>query len=332
MERRDFILRLSSAAFAWSLPAHAQQQSGRTKHVAVLMNLAERDPMSNPRVKAIEDGLAQLGWTQERNLRIDYRWAGGDSNLIRAYAVELVASGPAAIIANGTPAAKALQTETHIIPVVFNHVADPVGVGLVKNLAQPEGNITGFSFFFDPPMYGKWLEFLKEVAPNCDRVAVMINPGADIHDSQLPTLRAAAASLAFSDLIELPVSSPVEVEERCSEIAAKGNIGLIVQPSPFSGAYREAIVSAINRHKICAVYPFRYFAAAGGLLSYGPDVLDPFRGTALYTGRILNGEKIADLPVQQATKFEFVINAKTAKALGIAVPPTLLARADEVIE
>jgi len=273
-----------------------------------------------------------MGWTQDRNLLIVYRWAAGDGNLIRKYAAELVSELPDAIIANGTPAAKALQTETQIVPVVFVHVGDPVGLGLVKSLAQPGANISGFAFFDERTIFAKWLQILKEIAPDCNRAAAMFNPGAGIHDQSLPVLRAAASSLDLGELIELPVSNLSEIEERCSEIATKRNIGLVVLPDPFSGAHREAIVSAVGKNRIRAVYPFRYFAAAGGLISYGPDTVDPFRGAASYTGRILNGEKIADLPVQQATKFECVINLKTAKALGLSVPPTLLARADEVIE
>jgi putative tryptophan/tyrosine transport system substrate-binding protein len=285
VKRRDFIASLGSVALAQSLPAQAQQQPGRIRYVAVLMNLAERDPESNPRVRAIEGGLAQLGWTQDRNLRIAYRWAAGDGDLIRKYAAELVAERPDAIIANGTPAAKALQTETQIIPIVFVHVGDPVGLGLVKSLAHPGGNVSGFAFYYDPAMYAKWLQILKELHPDCNEAAAMFNPGAGIYDRQLPVLKAAASSLGLGALIELPVSSLSEIEQRCLEIAANKNIGLVVLPDPFSGAHRDAIVTAVGRHKLYAIYPFRYFTAAGGMLSYGPEQLTHFEAPHCTLGR-----------------------------------------------
>jgi putative ABC transport system substrate-binding protein len=296
------------------------------------MNLAERDPESNPRVRAVEDGLAQLGWTQDHNLHIVYRWAAGDADLIRKYATELVAERPDAIIANGSLAAIALHKETQIVPIVFVQVGDPVGRGLVKSLAHPGGNASGFAYYIDPALYAKLLQILKEIHPDCNKAAAMFNPEAGLYDRQLPVLKAAAQSLGLGELIELPVSSLSEIEHQCSEIAANKNIGLVVLPDPFSVVHRDAIVSAVGRHKLYAIYPFKYFTAAGGLLSYGPDTVDPFRGAASYAGRVLNGENIADLPVQQDMRFELIINLKAAKALGLTVPPSLFARADELIE
>jgi ABC-type uncharacterized transport system substrate-binding protein len=328
MRRREFVI-LAGVAAGWPCVVLGQQAE-RIRRVGVLMNLAQDDPEAEPRISAIEKPLSELGWINGKNLRIDYRWAAGDANLIRSYAGELVGLGADAFLANGTPAAAALQAETRTLPIVFVHVGNPVAYGFVQSLARPGGNMTGFTLL-DWSLGGKWLQFLKEMAPHFTHVAVMFNPDAAVYRGLIDMLTAAAPELAL-ELVETRVRNIMEVQQRCREIATMRNTGLVVLPDPFTGAHRELIVSAVAQHGIYALYPFRYFATIGGLASYGAESIDPFRRAASYLGRILSGERAADLPVQQPTKFELVINLKTAKALGLTVPPTLLARADEVIE
>jgi putative tryptophan/tyrosine transport system substrate-binding protein len=328
MRRRELI-GVIGAAIAWPRVSFAQERQP-IRRIGVLMNLSRDDPEAEPRISAVENPLGEMGWINGKNLHIDYRWAAGDANLLRSHASELVRLGADAFLANGTPAAAALQVETRSLPIVFVHVSNPVAYGFVESFARPGGNMTGFTLL-DWSVGGKWLQFLKEIAPEFTHVAVMFNPDAGIYRGLLDTLTVAAPGLGLQ-LVETRLRNITDIEPGCREIAAMRNAGLIVLPDPFTGAHRKVIVSAVAKHAIFAVYPFRYFAVIGGLASYGAESIDPFRRAASYLGRILNGESPANLPVQQPTKFELVINLKTAGALGLTVPPSLLTRADEVIE
>jgi putative ABC transport system substrate-binding protein len=309
MKRREFIT-LIGGAVAWPLAARAQQGE-RVRRIGVLMNLAADDPESLARIGAFLQGLQELGWTDGRNVRLDYRWGVGDPGRYRSYATELAAAAPDLILGGGA-AVVALQQATRTVPIVFVGISDPVGVGVVASLARPGGNITGFAF----SEYGtsaKSLELLKQIAPAVTRAAVLRDPSLATGIGQLAAIQAVAPSLGVA-------------------FVRGTNDGLIVTPGAGVAARRELIVALAARHRLPAVYPFRYFVTAGGLISYGSDPVDPYRRAAGYVDRILKGEKPADLPVQAPTKYELVINLKTAKALGLEVPPSLLARADEVIE
>jgi putative ABC transport system substrate-binding protein len=328
MRRREFISLLGGAA-AWPLRAHAQQ-TDRTRRIGVLMNLAADDPESPVRVAAFAQGLQELGWIVGRNVRIDTRWGASDPDRSRSYAAELVALAPDVILASGTPSVTALLPATRTVPIVFANVIDPVGSGFVESLARPGGNATGFSMF-EYGISGKWLELLKEIAPRVTRVAVLRDPAFASGGGQLGALQAVASSFGV-ELRPVGVRDAGEIERAVADFARASNGGLIVTGSTSAVAHRNLIVTLAARHQLPAVYAQRYIVTDGGLISYGPDSVDPYRRAAGYVDRILKGEKPADLPVQAPTKYELVINLKTAKALGLELPPTLLARADEVIE
>jgi putative ABC transport system substrate-binding protein len=320
--------RLGGAA-AWPVVAVAQQPAMR--RIGVLMGLAASDPEAQLRVNAFEAGLRDLGWTKGRNLRIEYRWAPNDPNLLRMLAAELVAMAPDLILPVSTPVLAALLKESSTIPMVFVQVIDPVGSGFVPNLARPGGNVTGFTNF-EFSMGGKWLQTLKEIGPRIRRVGVIFNPEtAPYAKSFTQPMETAAHTLSIEQL-PMPVRDAAAVGDAIDAVAREPNSGLIVLPDGSTVIYRDAIIGGAARHRLPAVYPFRVFAVSGGLLSYGTDVADPFRRAASDVDRILNGVKPADLPVQAPTKFELVINLKTAKALGLIIPETLLATADEVIQ
>jgi putative ABC transport system substrate-binding protein len=328
IRRRELIFTLGGAAVAWPLAARAQQTE-RMRRIGVLHALAENDPEAAARHAAFEQALQAIGWSNGRNVRIDYRLAGGDANRVRKYAAELLALAPDVILTSGSITVAPLLQATRTIPIVFVQVVDPVGGGLVETLARPGGNATGFTQF-EYSLSGKWLELLKEVAPRLARVAVIRDPTRGPGIGQFAVMQAVAPSLG----VELrPINSidRAEIERAVAAFAGSSNGGLIVT-SGGTAFNRDLIIPLAARHRLPAVYPFRYYVTEGGLISYGPDTIAQFRRAAGYVDRILKGEKPADLPVQAPTKYELVINVKTAKALGLEVPPTLLARADEVIE
>jgi ABC-type uncharacterized transport system substrate-binding protein len=327
--RREFITLLGGAAAAWPLLARAQQ-AGKTYRIGVLMNLAADDVEAPARLAAFAQGLGEFGWNVGRNVRIDYRWGAGDAERIRREAAELVALAPDVILSSGSPSVAALQRATGSVPIVFVQVVDPVGSGFVESLARPGGNITGFSVF-EYGISGKWLELLKEVAPRVTQVAVLRDLALASGSGQLGAIQSVAPSLGV-ELRPIGVDDAGAIERAVAAFARSENGGLIVTGSTLTTVHRELIITLAARHRLPAVYPFRFFVAVGGLLSYGPDSVDPYRRSARYVDRVLKGEKPADLPVQAPTKYELVINLKTARALGLDVPPTLLARADEVIE
>jgi putative tryptophan/tyrosine transport system substrate-binding protein len=326
MRRRDVITFLGSAAVAWPRSTRAQQGE-RMRRVGVLMNLASDDPEAQARISAFRQELHQLGWTDGRDVRIDYRWAEGAGQFQR-YAEELLALAPDVILASATPSVQALQQVTRTVPIVFANVGDPVGMGLVANLARPGGNITGFL----PHEFGfgaKWLELLKEIAPRVTRVAVLRD--LTIGPAFLSAIQAVAPSFSV-ELTAVGVRDVGEIERSVTAFARSSNGGMIVTASTSALVHRNLITMLAARHGLPAVYAFRYMVTAGGLISYGADPIDLFRRAAGYIDRILKGEYPADLPVQAPTKHELVINLKTAKALNLTIPATLLARADEVIE
>jgi putative tryptophan/tyrosine transport system substrate-binding protein len=328
MRRREFISLIGGAA-VWPLAARAQQ-AARMRRIGVLMNLAADDPEAQARLTAFAQGLQQLGWTDGRNVRIDYRWAAGDADAFHRYAEELLALAPDVLLASGTPSVQALQKVTRTVPIVFALVADPIGAGFVESLARPGGNTTGFT----PMEYGfaaKWLELLKEIAPGVTRAAVLRDSAIPTGIGQFAVIQSVSRSVGV-EVSPLNLRDAGEIEPALTAFARPGNGGLIVTASPSSVVHRELTVALAARHKLPAVYWERFFVAAGGLISYGPDQIDQFRGAAGYVDRILKGEKPADLPVQAPTKYELVINLKTAKALGLDLPASVLSRADEVIE
>ena len=327
---REFITLIGGAAAVWPLAARAQQPPDRVRRIGVLMNLAADDPVSQARMNAFVQALQQSGWTDGVNVRIDTRWAAADPERFRRYATELVALAPDVILAYTSPSVAAVQQASHAVPIVFANVTDPVGQGFVESLARPGGNTTGFSVY----EYGigpKWLELLKEVAPGVQRVAVLRDAALVAGGGLLGAIQGVAPSFGV-EVSPLGVRDASEIERGITGFADRSNGGLIVLASPLTAFHREPIIALAAKHRLPAVYPFRYFVGAGGLVSYGADATDLYRRAAGYVDRILKGEKPADLPVQAPTKYELVINLKTAKALGIDVPPTLLARADEVIE
>ena len=328
--RREFITLLGGAAAAWPVAARAQQL-GKVPLVGVLMPFAAGDEEAERRRNALQKGLEAYGWTNGQNIRIEFSWVGSVRDRIRNAAIELVGLKPDVILANATPILIAIRQETRTIPIVFVQVIDPVSRGFVKSLAQPGGNITGFTNF-EFPMGGKWVGMLKELAPRIKSIAVVFNPDtAPYGEPFFQQIRTSASSLSI-EAIETRVRDVVEMEKAVAGVAAKTNGSVIVLPDIFTTVHRDSIIALADRHRLPGVYPFRYFATQGGLVSYGVDAEDLFRRSASYIERILKGEKPADLPVQAPTKYELVINLKTAKALGLSVPPTLLARADEVIE
>jgi putative tryptophan/tyrosine transport system substrate-binding protein len=329
LRRREFITLLGAAA-AWPLAARAQQGE-RLRRIAMLMAYAESDSEAQTWVAAYRDRLQQLGWTEGRNIAIDVRWATGETEAIQRYAKELVASRPELLLASSTPPTAALLQQTRTIPIVFTLVSDPVGSGFVASFPRPGGNVTGFTTM-EPTMAGKWVELLKEIAPSVARVAFLFNPAsAPYVDYYLNPFKAAAPSFEV-EVIAAPAHDASELESIVAAQARQPNSGLLVWPDAFMAAHRAEIASLLARYRVPAVSPFRIFAEAGCLLSYGSDSVDNFRRAAAYVDRILKGEKPSELPVQAPVKFELVINVKAAKALGLDVPPMLLARADEVIE
>ncbi|MGB9114893.1 ABC transporter substrate-binding protein [Bradyrhizobium sp.] len=324
MRRREFIT-LAGGAAAWPLAARAQQ-AGRVRRIGLLMTMAETEPEAQARLTSFRAGLQQLGWTEGHNIKIDYRFAAGDPDRLRSSAMELVRLAPDAILANGTAILSALKRETQNIPIVFVLVPDPVGDGFVDSLARPGGNVTGLTNF-EFPMGGKWVELLKEIAPRLSQVALVFNP------ETAPYARKFLQSVAQgAEATLLPVRSDAEIERAAETVASNSNSGLIILPDLFTSGHRELIVAQAERYRLPAIYPFRFFARSGGLLSYGVDTLDLFRRSASFVDRILKGEKPSDLPVEAPIKFELVINLKTARALGLDVPLQLQQRADEVIE
>jgi putative ABC transport system substrate-binding protein len=327
--RREFIALLGSAAVSWPLAARAQQ-GGRMRRIGVLMQSDENDPVLKTWVSAFTQALADLGWTDGRNVRMAFRWAGTDINRIRALAKELVGLQPDIIVTGGTAATVPLQRETRTIPIVFLGVADPVASGLVTRLDRPSGNVTGFAGF-EASLGGKWVELLSEIAPGLKRAAIMINPDMATASVYMPSVETAARSLKVEPIMA-PVHDEAEIETAIIAIGREPGGGLVVVPDLFTIAHRAPIISAAARNNAPAVYANSAFARDGGLLSYGVDQVDNFRRAATYVDRILRGEKLAELPVQFPTKFEMVVNLKTAKALGLTVPQSILLRADEVIE
>jgi putative ABC transport system substrate-binding protein len=327
MRRREFITLLGGAA-AWPLAARAQQRD-QMRRIGVLVGFDENDPVARPRISAFTQALADLGWTDGRNARVDLRWGGDDNNRVRALAAELVGLQPDIILANGTSETVALRQETRTIPIVFANVSDPVASGIVARLNQPGGNITGFANL-EATFGGKWLELLSEIAPGLKRAAIM-NPDTASASVYMPSLETAARSLKV-ELITAPVHSDAEIETAIIAVGREPGGGLVAMPDGFTLPHRAPIISAAARNNVPAVYAFSEVARDGGLLSYGVDRVDLYRRAASYVDRILRGEKPGDLPVQLPTKFEMVLNRKTATALGLAIPPSILLRADEVIE
>ena len=328
MRRREFITHIGAAAMALPLAARAQQPK-LIRRIGVLMNIAADNPEATGRVGALAQGLAEQGWTIGGNVQIDYRWYSGDADASRKYAEELIALAPEVFLATGTLAATAFQRAGGTVPVVFTLVADPVGAGLVDSMAQPGGNITGFMNF----EYGastKWLDLLKQIVPDIKRAAVLRDRANPSGSAQFGTLQAAASSIGV-ELSPINVRDASEIERGIAALARSPNIELIVTASAAAG-HRDLIITLAARYKLPAVYSNRFDVTGGGLVSYGPDRADQFRRAADYIDRILKGEKPANLPVQAPTRYELVINLKTAKELGLAVPASLLARADEVIE
>jgi putative ABC transport system substrate-binding protein len=328
IRRREFFTLLGGAA-AWPLAARAQQ-GDRMRRIGVLMGGDENDPEAKRRYSAFTQALAGLGWTDGRNVRMDLRWGGSDTNRIRALAQELVGLQPDIIVTTGTPPTVALQRETRTIPIVFTSGGDPVASGLVARLDRPGGNVTGFGNY-EATLGGKWLELLSEIAPRLKRAAIMFNPDIAAASVFMSSLETAARSLKVVS-ITAPVHSDAEIETAITALGREPGGGLVVNSDAWTFPHRASIISAAARNNVPAVYTQYDFARDGGLLSYGPDPVDTFRRAASYVDRILRGEKPGDLPVQFPTKFEMVVNRKTATALGLAIPPSILLRADEVID
>jgi putative ABC transport system substrate-binding protein len=328
LNRRAFVMLLGGAA-AWPLAARAQRPE-RSRRIGVLMNLASDDAEGQARLAAFHQGLQQLGWTVGRNVQIDYRWGAGDADRIRRFAAELIGLAPDVILSAGSPSVAALQQATRTVPIVFVTVVDPVSSGFVDTLARPGGNITGFSLY-EYSISGKWLQLLKEIAPGVTRAAVIRDPALASGGGQLGVIQAVAPSVGV-EVSPLNVRDAGEIERAITAFARSPNGGLVVTASTLAGAHRGLIVALAARYKLPAVFAVRYPVIDGGLMSYGTDTVDQYRRAADYVDRILKGEKTADLPVQTPTKYNLVINLKTAKALGLTVPDSLLARADEVIE
>jgi len=329
VNRRSFIALIGGAAAAWPLSAHAQQ-TGAMRRIGVLMNLAEDDLEGQARVTALLQALQEGGWAVGRNAQIDTRWGMGDAERIRENVTEMVTLAPDVIVATTFPLVAALQQATREVPIVFAGVIDPVGAGLVESLARPGGNTTGFSGF----EYGtsvKWLELLKQIAPSMTRIAVLRDSLTTVGIGQLAAIQGVAPSLGV-ELTPLVVRDAGEIYPAITAFARDSNRGLIITIGTLAQAHRDLIITLAGQHRLFAIYPYRSFVASGGLISYGPNPADQFRQAAGYVDRILKGEKPSDLPVKQPTKYELVINLKTAKALGLTIPEQILQTADEVIE
>jgi putative tryptophan/tyrosine transport system substrate-binding protein len=329
MRRRQFVTLLGGAAAAWPLAARAQQPA-RMRRIGVLTNLAADDLEGEARAAAFQRGLQELGWTVDLNVRIDHRWAAGDADRLRRYAAELIALGPDVILAHTSMVAGPLLQMTRSVPIVFVNAADPVGAGLIDSLARPGGNATGFAIF-EYSLSGKWLELLKEIAPRLTRAAVIRDSTIAAGIGQFGAIQSVAPSFGV-ELTPIGLRDAGEIERAVAAFARSSNGGLIVTANTLATLHRELIITLAARHKLPAVYSSRHFVTGGGLISYGPNLVDQYRRAAGYVDRILKGEKPADLPVQNPTTYELVLNRKTAKALGLGVPETVLARADEVIE
>jgi putative tryptophan/tyrosine transport system substrate-binding protein len=331
--RRNFTAMLGSAALTWPLTARAQQPK-RMRRIGVLMSRTADDPDGRALLGAFAQGLQEAGWAVGRNVEIDTRWAAGDAGLFRKYASELVALEPDVLVAPSTPAVTALQQTSRTVPIVFVGVSDPIGTGFVESFSRPGGNITGFTNF-EATVGGKWLELLKQIAPSIKHVSMLFNPDTANSGASggiyLQSIEAAAHVLSI-ELIAGPAHNPADIDDVFAAIAKSPDGGLIVMPNAFTFANRERIVAQAARYQVPTVYPLVMFVKAGGLLSYGVDTPDIYRRAAPYVDRILKGEKPANLPVQAPTKFELVINLKTAKALGLTFPQSLLTTADEIIE
>ena len=331
MKRRDFITLLGGAAAAWPLAARAQRPE-KMRRIGVLLSFAVDDPEALARVATFLQALQQLGWTDGHNVRIDYRMTAGDADRSRTYAAELVALAPDVILASGSSTVGPLLQASRTVPIVFVSLVDPVGAGFVESLARPGRSVTGFTTI-EYGLSGKWLELLKQISPRTTRVAVMRDPSLTSGPAMLAAIQAVAPSFEV-ELKPVDVRDAAEIDRAITAFARGSNDGLIVVPNPTAYAHRQLIITLAAKYRLPAVYATRFFVTGGGLMSYGPDSfeIDQYRRAAGYVDRILKGERPADLPVQAPTKYELVINLKTAKTLGIEVPPTLLARADEVIE
>jgi len=329
MKRRDFIKTISGAVAAWPIAARAQQPE-RVRRIGVLIPGLAADLENQNRIGAFQQGLRELGWTEGRNVRIDYRWVVGDADHIRSSVAELVALAPDVIFAVSSSIVGALQQATHTVPIVFANITDPVGAGYVDSLARPGGNITGF-LLFEFGIAGKWLELLKQIAPPVTRAAAIRDSKTSAGIGQWAVIQAMAPSMGI-ELSLINIRDAAQIELDIAAFARSSNGGLIVTANPLATQHRELIIRLAGDHKLPAVYFERYFVSGGGLISYGAHMVDQFQRAGAYVDRILKGEKPANLPVQAPTKYELVVNLKTAKALDITVPPTLLARADEVIE
>ena len=328
MRRRDFIKVIAGSATVWPLAARAQQGE-RVRHLGALMSL-EDDAEGKARFAALRLALSALGWTEGHNLSITIRWGTGDEAFLRARAAELVALQPDVIFAAPVNSVPPLQRETDTIPIVFAQATDPVGLGLVKSLARPGGNITGFATF-ERSIAAKWIELLKQIAPSVVHAAVISDPRAPTAAGYLAAIRDGAPSLGM-DVVSYSARDAAETTSAFETFAHEPNVGLILPPSALAITQRDLVVSLAQRYRVPAIYPYRYFCASGGLAAYGIDIIDEYKRAASYIDRILRGEKAADLPVQYATKFDLVINLKTAKTLGLTIAPSFILTADEVIE
>ena len=330
MRRREFITLIGGTAVSWPRAVRAQQ-SQRIRQIGMLISLREDDVEGQSHVALLRQGLKELGWTEGSNINIDYRWVGGDAARAKTDAAELVSQKPDLIIANSTLSLAAVRDETSTIPIVFLVVGDPLGQGFVSSLARPGGNITGFTAF-EFTTSAKWLELIKEIAPDLRRIAFIFNPAAGPYAEKFLQSIAPIASSFGIDLMVRPTRDAAEIDQALVAVSGESKGGLIVSPDAFTVANRGLIISLAARYRLPAIYPYRYFATDGGLLSYGHDVNEPWRRTPSYVDKILRGASPADLPIEQPTKFELIINLKTAKTLGLTIPPQLLDRADELIE
>ena len=329
MKRRQFITLLGGAAAAWPIAARAQQPD-RVRRVGVLIDLTEDDPEMKSRLVAFRGGLERRGWSEGRNVHIDIRSAAGNADQHRPLAKELLALQPDVILAHSTHVTEALQQENRTVPIVFVTVSDPIGSGFIASFARPGGNLTGM-LFYEEGIAGKWLAMLKEIAPHLARAALIANPKTTPYDYFLRSAKAVASSLAI-ELVPSHVETAADIERAIVTFARVPDGGLVLPPDSTTSLHRDLIIELAARHRLPAVYPARFFVAAGGLMSYATDQVDMFRRAASYVDRILRGDKPADLPVQTPTRYETAVNLKTAKALSLTVPPNLLLAADEVIE